>query len=51
MEVIMTFLNQTKNKTKKMLTVKHPLQREAESVKVPIVIGIPLLMARADDDF
>lgn len=39
-----------KEKKKELLTVKHPLYTEDESVKLPYLICIALLMARVDDD-
>jgi uncharacterized tellurite resistance protein B-like protein len=39
-----------KNKKRELLTAKHPLHREDESLKLPYLLGIALLFARVDND-
>jgi len=47
----MSFLNQMKAKKKEMFTVKHPLHEQDDLLKISYLIGIALLLARADDNF
>ena len=46
----MSFLKQMKEMKKDMLTIKHPLHTEDESVKLPYLIGVAVLMAKADNE-